>query len=72
MMLYIKPSYLKVTILIIIICVEAIVLILQKGLGPRFIIPKMCRKQNQIFDYYRDKVNIDDFILFNGLNSFFG
>ena len=55
----IKPSYLKVAILIIIVFFESILLILQKGLGPRFIIPKMCRKQNQIFDYYRDKVNIE-------------
>ena len=62
-----RPSYLKVAILIIIICVEAIVLILQKGLGPRFIIHKKCRKQNQIFDYYRDKVNIEKHVSQNPL-----
>ena len=54
-----KPSYFKVGLLVIIIIFEAIILILQKSLGARIIIPKNCRKQNQRFDYYRDKVNIE-------------
>ena len=54
-----KPSYFKVGLLVIIIIFEAIILILQKSLGARIIIPKKCRKQNQRFDYYRDKVNIE-------------
>ena len=54
-----KPSYLKVGLLILIIFIEAIILILQKSLGARIIIPKKCRKQNNKFDYYRDKVNIE-------------
>ena len=53
-----RPSYLKVLLLIIIIFIEAIILLLQKSLGPRIIIPKKFRKQNQVFDYYKDKVNI--------------
>jgi len=53
-----RPSYLKVGLLIIITFIEAIILLLQKSLGPRIIIPKKFRKQNQIFDYYKDKVNI--------------
>ena len=32
---------------------------MQKSLGARIIIPKKCRKQNNKFDYYRDKVNIE-------------
>ena len=53
-----RPSYLKVLLLIIITFIEAIILLLQKSLGPRIIIPKKFRKQNQVFDYYKDKVNI--------------
>ena len=54
-----KPSYIKVCLLVIIIFVEAIILILQKSLGARGIFPKKFRKQNQRFDYYKDKVNIE-------------
>ena len=51
-----KPSYLKVGLLILIIFIEAIILILQKSLGARIIIPKKCRKQNNKFDYYLERV----------------
>ena len=54
-----KPSYLKVGLLAFIIFIEAIILILQKSLGARIIIPKKFRKQSQRFDYYKDKVNIE-------------
>ena len=54
-----KPSYFKVGLLIIIIFVEAIILILQKSLGARIIIPKKFRKEQQRFNYYKDKVNIE-------------
>ena len=54
-----KPSYLKVGLLALIIFVEGIALILQKSLGARGIIPKKFRKESQRFDYYKDKVNIE-------------
>ena len=54
-----KPSYFKVLSLVIIIFIEAMTLILQKSLGPRIMIPKKFNNQNQVFDYYKDKVNIE-------------
>ena len=60
-----KPSYFKVILLVIIIITEVIILNLQKSLGPRIIIPKRFRKENQIFDYYKDKVNIDKHVSHN-------
>ena len=54
-----KPSYIKIGILVIITFAEAIILILQKSLGARIIVPKKFRKQNQVFDYYKDRVNIE-------------
>ena len=54
-----KPSYLKVGLIISIILVESIILILQKSLGARIIIPKKFRNQNQGFDYYKDEINIE-------------
>ena len=54
-----RPSYLKVGLLVIIIFAEALILILQKSLGARIIVPKKFRKQNQVFDYYKDRVNIE-------------
>ena len=62
-----KPSYLKVGLLIIITFTEAIILLLQKSLGPRIIIPKKFRSQNQAFDYYKDKVNIQKHVSQNPL-----
>ena len=52
-----KPSYFKVSFLIIINFVEVIILLLQKSFGARTILPKKYRKNG--FDYYRDKVNIE-------------
>ena len=52
-----KPSYIKVSILIIITFVEVIILLLQKSFGARTLLPKKYRKNG--FDYYRDKVNIE-------------
>lgn len=60
-----RPSYFKVSLLILIILIEMVILILQKSLGPRIIIPKKFRKQNQAFDYYKDKVNIEKHISHN-------
>ena len=54
-----RPSYFKIGILVFIIFAEAIILILQKSLGARIIVPKKFRKQNQVFDYYKDRVNIE-------------
>jgi len=52
-----KPSYLKVCLIVMIIIVEIIVLLLQKSFGARTILPKKYRKRG--FDYYKDKVNIE-------------
>ena len=52
-----KPSYLKVSSLIIITFIEVIILLLQKSFGARTILPKKFRRRG--FDYYRDKVNIE-------------
>ncbi len=52
-----KPSYLKVLLLIIVTFIEVVVLLLQKSLGSRIILPKKYRRNG--FDYYRDKVNIE-------------
>ena len=52
-----KPSYLKVYLLVIITLIEIIILFLQKTFGARTILPKKYRKKG--FDYYKDKVNIE-------------
>lgn len=52
-----KPSYFKVSLLIIITFIEVIILLLQKSFGARTILPKKYR--NKGFDYYKDKVNIE-------------
>ena len=52
-----KPSYLKVSLLVIITFIEVIILLLQKSFGARTILPKKYRRRG--FDYYRDKVNIE-------------
>ena len=52
-----KPSYLKVLLLVIVTFIEVVVLLLQKSLGPRTILPKKYRRKG--FDYYKDKVNIE-------------
>ena len=55
-----KPSYFKVYLLIIITFIEIIILFLQKSFGARTILPKKFRKQG--FDYYRDKVNVEQHV----------
>ena len=52
-----KPSYLKVCLIVFIFIVEIIVLLLQKSFGARTILPKKYRRRG--FDYYKDKVNIE-------------
>ena len=52
-----RPSYFKVSTLIIITFIEVIILLLQKSFGARTILPKKYRKAG--FDYYRDNVNIE-------------
>ena len=55
-----KPSYLKVYLLVIITSIEIVILFLQKSFGARTILPKKYRRQG--FDYYRDKVNIEQHV----------
>ena len=55
-----KPSYFKVSLLIIITFIEVIVLLLQKSFGARTILPKQYRIKG--FDYYRNKVNIEQHV----------
>ena len=52
-----KPSYLKVCLIVFIFIAEIIVLLLQKSFGARTILPKKYRRRG--FDYYKDKVNIE-------------
>ena len=55
-----RPSYLKVLLLILITFIEVVILLLQKSLGPRTILPKKYRKRG--YDYYKDKVNIESHV----------
>lgn len=55
-----KPSYLKVGLIIFIFIIEIIVLLLQKSFGARSILPKKYRRRG--FDYYKDKVNIEQHV----------
>jgi hypothetical protein len=52
-----KPSYLKVFLLILITFIEMVILLLQKTLGPRTVLPTKYRKRG--YDYYKDHVNIE-------------
>jgi hypothetical protein len=53
-----RPSYLKVFLCISIVFVEAIIVSLQKLLGPKFFIPERYREQT--FDYYKSAEDIPD------------
>ena len=53
-----RPSYLKVFICISFVFVEAIIVSLQKLLGPKFFIPEKYREQ--AFDYYKSSEEIPD------------
>ena len=53
-----RPSYLKVFLCISIVFVEAIIVSLQKLLGPKFFIPEKYR--DQVFDYYKSAEEIPD------------
>jgi len=53
-----RPSYLKVFICISFVFVEAIIVSLQKLLGPKFFIPEKYREQ--VFDYYKSAEEIPD------------
>ena len=55
-----KPSYLKVFLLILITFIEVVILLLQKTLGPRTILPTKFRKRG--YDYYKDNVNIEQHV----------
>ena len=46
-----RPSYLKVILCVSIVIIEAIIVSLQKLLGPKFFIPRSYRQQS--FDYYK-------------------
>ena len=52
-----KPSYIKVYIIVLIIFIQMIILFLQKTFGARAILPKQCR--SIFFNYYTDKINFD-------------
>jgi hypothetical protein len=53
-----RPNYIKVFIISCEIIIEAIILCLQKYLGPKFIIPKMFRKQT--YNYYKSEKEISN------------
>ena len=53
-----RPNYLKVVIVSFVISVEALILIIQKFFGAKFIIPKKFRKQG--YDYYRKESEINE------------
>ena len=53
-----RPSYLKVFICISCVFIEAIIVSLQKLLGPKFFIPEKYREQ--VFDYYKSAEEIPD------------
>ena len=53
-----RPSYLKVFICISFVFIEAIIVSLQKLLGPKFFIPEKYREQ--VFDYYKSAEEIPD------------
>ena len=53
-----RPSYLKVFICISCVFIEAIIVSLQKLLGPKFFIPEKYR--DQVFDYYKSSEEIPD------------
>ena len=53
-----RPSYLKVFICISFVFIEAIIVSLQKLLGPKFFIPQKYREQ--VFDYYKSAEDIPE------------
>ena len=53
-----RPSYLKVFICISFVFIEAIIVCLQKLLGPKFFIPEKYRER--AFDYYKSEEEIPD------------
>ena len=53
-----RPNYLKVVIVSFVISVEALILMIQKFFGAKFIIPKKFRKQG--YDYYRKESEINE------------
>ena len=56
--LSLRPNYLKVFICVSIVILEAIVVSLQKLLGPKFFIPRSYRQQG--FDYYKEAEEISE------------
>ena len=53
-----RPNYLKVFIVSFVIAIEALILIIQKFFGAKYIIPKKFRKQG--YDYYRKENEISE------------
>ena len=53
-----RPSYLKVFLCISIVFIEAVIVSLQKLLGPKFFIPEKYREQ--VFDYYKSEEEIPE------------
>ena len=53
-----RPSYLKVFVCISIVFIEAVIVSLQKLLGPKFFIPEKYREQ--VFDYYKSEEEIPE------------
>ena len=55
-----RPSYLKVGIIIGIVVLELLVLLIQKSFGGKAIVPTCCKTVP--YNYYRDNVNIEEHI----------
>ena len=53
-----RPNYIKVLLVSGVVFIEAMILCLQKILGPKFIIPKRFRKQG--FNYYKNENEINE------------
>ena len=53
-----RPNYIKVFLVSGVVFIEAMILCLQKILGPKFIIPKRFRKQG--FNYYKNENEISE------------
>ena len=53
-----RPSYFKVFLCVITVIIEAIIVSLQKLLGPKFFIPRSYRQQS--FDYYKSNDEVPD------------
>lgn len=55
-----RPSYLKVSIIVLFVLIQMVILLMQKRFGAKFLVPK-CWKTLP-YDYYRKSINVDDHI----------